>query len=157
MNAWWWPYAVAGLIALVVELLGGWLTELGPWYENLRKPRWQPPGWLFGPAWTLLFIMIAISAGLAWIESPSAARPALLVLFGINAVLNIAWSGLFFRARRPDLAFVEVVVFWMSILALILAIWPHSQTAALLLLPYLAWVSFAGLLNWTVARLNGYL
>lgn len=157
MSAWWWPYLVAGLIALVVELLGGWLTELGAWYENLRKPSWQPPGWLFGPAWTLLFIMIAISAGLAWSESPAAARPALLVLFGINAALNIAWSGLFFRARRPDLAFVEVIVFWMSIVALILAIWPHSQNAALLLVPYLAWVSFAAFLNWTVARLNSYL
>ena len=153
----WWPFVVSGLIALVVELLGGWLTVLGAWYENLRKPSWQPPGWLFGPAWTLLFILIAISAGLAWTQSPLEARPALLILFGVNAALNIAWSALFFRAQRPDLAFVEVIVFWTSIFALILAIWPHSQTAALLLLPYLAWVSFAGFLNWTVARLNSYL
>ncbi len=153
----WWPYVVSGLVALVVELLGGWLTSLGGWYDKLRKPSWQPPGWLFGPAWTLLFILIAISAGLAWTQSPPAARPALLVLFGVNAALNVAWSALFFRARRPDLAFVEVIVFWMSIFALILAIWPHAPTAALLLMPYLAWVSFAAFLNWTVARLNSYL
>lgn len=153
----WGPYIVAGLIALVVELIGGWLTELGAWYANLRKPSWQPPGWLFGPVWTILFVMIAISAALAWEQSPPQARPALLVLFGVNAVLNIAWSGLFFRARRPDLAFAEVIVFWLSIASLILAIWPHSQTAALLLIPYLIWVAFAAYLNWTVARLNAYL
>lgn len=153
----WGPYIVAGLIALVVELLGGWLTVLGPWYANLRKPSWQPPGWAFGPAWTILFVMIAIAGGMAWERSPAEARPALAILFGVNAVLNVAWSGLFFRARRPDLAFAEVIVFWLSIAALILGVWPHSQTAALLLVPYLMWVAFAGYLNWTVARLNAYL
>ncbi|MFO1167950.1 MAG: TspO/MBR family protein [Rhodoblastus sp.] len=153
----WGPYIVAGLIALVVELLGGWLTVLGPWYANLRKPSWQPPGWAFGPAWTILFVMIAISGGMVWTHASPQARPALLVLFGVNAVLNVAWSGLFFRARRPDLAFAEVIVFWLSIAALIFGVWPHSQTAALLLVPYLAWVAFAGYLNWTVARLNAYL
>lgn len=156
MNSW-LPYIVAGLVALVVEGLGGWLTDLGPWYASLRKPAWQPPGWLFGPVWTILFVMIAIAAGQAWTAATPAARPALLVLFAVNAALNVAWSGLFFRAQRPDLALLEVAVFWLSILALILGVWPHAQTAALLLAPYLLWVSFAAVLNWKVARLNSYL
>ena len=151
------PYVVAVVVAIVVELIGGWLTRLDSWYESLRKPAWQPPGFLFAPVWTILFLMIAIAAGMAWNACDTDRRPLLLLLFGVNAVLNIGWSGVFFRARRPDLAFFEVIVFLISIAALVAFIWPISQGASLLLLPYLAWVSFAAILNFTVARLNAYL
>ena len=151
------PYVAAVLVALVVEFLGGWLTDLGPWYEALRKPAWQPPGWLFAPVWTVLFLLIATAAGLAWNESPPESRSLLLGLFGVNAILNVSWSAIFFRAQSPGLAFVEVIVFWVSIVVLVVFVWPISQGAALLLLPYLVWVSFAAALNFTVARLNAYL
>jgi translocator protein len=152
------PYVVALAIALVVELIGGWLTtSRDAWYLALKKPAWQPPGWLFGPAWTVLFLLIGLSASLAWTHSSGDSRALIVQFFVLNALFNIGWSALFFRGRRPDLAFYELVPFWASILALIIAIWPYSTTAALLLFPYLAWVTFAGVLNWTVARLNAYL
>ena len=151
------PFIVALAIAIVVEFVGGALTRLDSWYAALKKPPWQPPGWAFAPAWTVLFILIGVSAGLAWQAAAESARPAVVAAFLVNAVFNMAWSGLFFTLRRPDWAFYEVLPFWVSIAALIAVVWPVSQTAGLLLLPYLAWVAFAAFLNWTVARLNAYL
>lgn len=138
----------------LVAVAGGLLTRLGEWYFSLRKPSWQPPDWLFGPAWTVIFLLIAISSVMAWNAAAAADRPALLALLIANGILNIAWSGLFFTLRRPDWALYEVVLLWLSILALVVWIWPLSQTASLLLLPYLAWVSFASMLNLAIVRLN---
>jgi translocator protein len=149
-----WTIVVASAVALVVAVSGSLLTETGPWYQGLRKPRWQPPDWAFAPAWTFIFALAVWSAVLGWQAAPDAARRTLVLLFGLNSVLNIAWSGLFFRLRRPDWALVEVVFLWLSILALILALWPISQGAAWALVPYLLWVSFASFLNWTIVRLN---
>ncbi len=152
-----WPYIVGIGLALAVAFVGGALTELGPWYENLKKPSWQPPGFLFGPVWTVLFIMIGVSAALAWMSAGPDAKGTVVALFAINAIFNMAWSGLFFKARRPDWAFYEVIPFWISIAVLIVALWPVSQTASWLLVPYALWVAFAAVLNRTVARLNGFL
>ncbi len=140
---------------VVAAVAGGLMTDVGEWYESLRFPRLRPPNWLFGPAWTLIFALIATSGVIAWNAAPDeGARRTLAVLFALNGVLNVAWSPLFFKLRRPDWAFMELIPFWASILALILFIAPFSAKAAALLAPYLVWVTFAGFLNWRIVRLN---
>jgi tryptophan-rich sensory protein len=150
------PLLVAGATALVLALGGGLLTDIGPWYRNLAKPRLQPPDWLFGPAWTLILGCWAYAAALAWTAAPDAQGRLLVVTaFGVNAILHFSWSPLFFKLKRPDWALVEIVPFWLSILALILIVAPFSERAAWLLVPYIAWVSFAAGLNWKIVKLNG--
>jgi benzodiazapine receptor len=149
------PLAAGALCAVVVAGLGGAMTDTGPWYLGLAKPAWQPPGWIFGPVWTLIFACCAWSFAEAWAAAPRAARAAILGLFGLNMALNIAWSALFFALRRPDWALIEVVPLWLSIAALIRALAPFSRRAAALLVPYLVWVAIAAVLNWQVVRLNG--
>lgn len=150
------PVALAALAALAVAALGALATDLGPWYQNLRQPAWKPPDVLFGPAWTVIYTLTALSALLALQEAASAAaRRNLLALFGLNATLNVLWSLLFFRFQRPDWALYQVVIFWASICVLILATARVSRLASSLLVPYLAWVSFAAALNLAVVRLNG--
>jgi tryptophan-rich sensory protein len=152
----WGPPLVAAGVAVVVALAGGLLTTTGPWYHALRRPSWKPPDWAFGPVWTTIFTLTAISAVMAWnADSGLASRTALVATYGINAVLNIAWSGLFFRLRRPDWALLEVVFLWISIAALILVTARVSGLAATLLLPYLVWVGIAACLNRAIVRLNG--
>lgn len=152
----WPPILVAGSVAIVVAALGGWATDVGPWYQKLKKPRWQPPNWVFAPVWTTIFALAATSAVLAWQAATSDGTRALIIaLFAVNAVLNVIWSVLFFKWRRPDWALVEVIVFWLSIVALIVGLWPVSPLSSYLLAPYIAWVSVAAFLNLTIIRLNG--
>ena len=154
-------YSVASMVTAAVSAfgtaaLGGLVTEIGPWYRALRKPPWQPPDWLFGPVWTLIFSAIAVSMVLAW--KPAAtpgARAALVAAFGVNLALNVLWSFLFFGRKRPDRALVEVVALWLSIVVLIAVVRPRSSLGAWLLVPYLMWVSFAAVLNRAIVRLNG--
>lgn len=151
----WQVPAAAVLWAVVVAVGGGLLTEIGPWYRRLRKPSWQPPDWAFGPAWTLIFLLSAAAAVLAWNGAPDvAARWRVVAVYVVNGVLNVGWSLLFFRLRRPDLALVEVLALWLSILAMVIGLAPLSGLAALLLAPYLAWVTFAAALNRAIVRLN---
>ncbi len=148
------PVIAAGGVVAVLGA-GGALTRIGPWYEGLRKPSWQPPGWLFAPAWTTIGILTGWSAVSAWEGADDAgARRRVITLFGANGALNILWSGLFFTLRRPDWALAEVVPLWLSIGALIRGVAPCSRRAAWLLVPYLAWVAFAAVLNLKVVRLN---
>lgn len=150
-----WPSLAAAAWALVVAFVGGMLTVLGPWYDALKRPKLQPPDWAFGPAWTVILALAALSAALAWRDAPGPGmRAAVVGLFVLNGALNILWNVLFFARRRPDYALVEVVALWLSILAPILVFWPFSRTAALLLVPYLAWVGFAAFLNREIVRLN---
>lgn len=148
---------LAALAATAVAVIGALVTDLGPWYYSLDVPAWKPPDWLFGPAWTVIFSLAALSGYLSWSRSrrysPNHAR--VLALFAINALLNIAWSVLFFRAHRLDWALLEVVLLWLSIAALIYFTGRVSRLAGALLLPYLMWVSFAGYLNFVLLRLNG--
>ncbi|GAC1620629.1 MAG: tryptophan-rich sensory protein [Nevskia sp.] len=151
----WQPVAVAGGIAIAVSTAGALLTDLSPWYYALRRPSWQPPDWLFGPVWTTIFILSTLAAVLAWRGSANASdRRRVVWLFGINILLNLLWSALFFQLRRPDLAFAEVLFLWLSIVLLIAGLWPLSPFAGLLLLPYLFWVTFAATLTFAVCRLN---
>lgn len=150
------PVAVATGAATVVGLAGGLLTEIGPWYLSLRKPSWQPPNWAFAPAWTTIFALTATAAVIAWRAEPEpAGRRRLEAGFALNGALNIGWSLLFFKLRRPDWALAEVAGLWLSIAGLIAACGKRSRKAGWLLSPYLAWVSFASVLNLAIVRLNG--
>jgi tryptophan-rich sensory protein len=147
--------SIGAAAAVFVAMIGGWATDVGPWYKSLRFPALKPPDWLFGPGWTVIFALIATAGVLAWNDVPGAqTRTFLVVLFAVNGLLNTFWSPLFFKAKRPDWAFVELIPFWASSLALILFCSGFSPRAAYMLCPYLAWVTFAGWLNWQVVRLN---
>ena len=149
------PIFIAITVAVFLGIAGGLLTDIGPWYRSLRKPRLNPPDWLFGPAWTLILGLAAWAAVTAWdaARSPDD-QLRVVLLFGTNAVLHFLWSPLFFKLRRPDLALVEVVFLWASLITLVFGLFPISRLAALLVLPYLLWVSFAMWLNWQIVRLN---
>lgn len=151
----WKPFAAGGACALVIASLGGALTELSDWYFELQKPVWQPPDWLFGPAWTVIFALCAYSFGLAWqATTETRVRIAIVWFFLFNMTLNVAWSWLFFTLKRPDYALFETAWLWISILALIHVLRPLSKRAAMALWPYLAWVTFASILNIEIVRLN---
>jgi tryptophan-rich sensory protein len=139
----------------VVALLGGLATEVGEWYEGLRFPPWRPPNWIFGPAWTLIFLLTATSGVIAFEQAADdGVRMRLLILFVVNAILNVAWSPIFFKLRRPDWAMAELILLWLSIHTLVIGVGAISSFAGMLLTPYFAWVSFAGYLNWRMVVLN---
>jgi benzodiazapine receptor len=126
----------------------------GDWYVALKKPAWNPPGWVFGPVWTALYTMMAVAAWLVWRCGGWAAQRRPLLLFLTQLALNAVWTPLFFGLHRPGLAFAEIVLLWLAIAATLVVFRPVSRAAAWLLVPYLAWVSFAGVLNFTLWRLN---
>jgi tryptophan-rich sensory protein len=147
--------AAAAGAAIAVAVLGGLASPIGPWYYALKKPFFQPPDWTFGPAWTVIFTLTAIAGVRTWEARPPLRRWAvILALFTANGLLNILWSLLFFTLHRPDWALGEVGGLWLSVLGLIVVIWPYSPRAGWLLVPYLIWVAFAAILNLAVVQLN---
>ena len=150
------PILVAAAAALLVAGLGGLMTDIGAWYLSLKQPAWKPPDWLFGPAWTIIFAFAAASGVTAWRAAPDrASRDWLLALFALNGFLNVLWSLLYFRLRRPDWALMEVCFLGLSVVLLMLVLGRYARKASALLVPYLLWIVFAGLLNWATVRLNG--
>ena len=150
------PVLIAGLIAVMVAVIGATITDIGPWYRNLAQPRWAPPDAAYGVAWTVIYALTALAGVTGWLAMPRwSEREWLLGLFALNGFLNILWSLLFFRLHRPDWALVEVLGLWLSVVLLIVFVWRRSMTGAVLLVPYLLWVTFAGYLNMTIVRLNG--
>lgn len=142
-------FAAAGLGSLFTE------PAVGTWYAGLRKPAWTPPNWLFGPVWTLLYILMAVAAWLVWRgRGFTAETTTALSVFGAHLVLNALWSILFFGMKRPGAAFAEIILLWCSILAAALLFRRVEPTASWLLAPYLLWVTFAAALNFKVWRLN---
>ncbi|MDH3420105.1 MAG: tryptophan-rich sensory protein [Gammaproteobacteria bacterium] len=125
----------------------------GPWYAALVKPAWTPPNWLFGPVWTVLYVLIALSAWLVWRAQPRLSVP--LGLWFAQLGLNAIWSWLFFGLERPGLAAIDIVALLVAIIATAVAFARASRTAAFLLLPYALWVGFATALNIAIWRLNG--
>ena len=147
--------ATALAAAVVVAILGGLATDIGPWYASLRKPSWQPPDAAFGPAWTIIYGFTVVAGVRVWERTRDrGSREWIVVLFALNAFLNVSWSLLFFRLHRPDWALLEVGVFWSSILALVIVAGRRDRMSGLLLAPYLAWVAFASYLNLTIVELN---
>lgn len=123
-------------------------------YGELTQPSWAPPAWLFGPVWSVLFVLMGVSAWLVWREHGVRGAGAALKLYAAQLVANALWSWLFFAWRQGGLALAEIAVLWLLILGTILLFWPLHRLAALLLVPYLAWVSFAAALNLALWRLN---
>ncbi|GAB5348304.1 TspO/MBR family protein [Alteriqipengyuania sp. 357] len=155
-RSWVLPMIVAGIAALAVAMLGGTITDLGPWYQALEKPDWTPPGYVFPIAWTTIFALAAVAAVATWRAAPtSRVADAVIGLFALNGFLNVLWSLMFFRMQRPDWAFAELLLLWLSVGALMLFCGRHSRLAAVALVPYLVWVSIAGALNWSIVELNG--
>ncbi|MBM3364583.1 MAG: tryptophan-rich sensory protein [Betaproteobacteria bacterium] len=148
------PIYIALLLSLLVGGLGGAATEIGPWYFQLQKPSWQPPDWLFGPAWTTIYILTSIAGVKAWRRADEVQHRYFLGALLLNLVLNLFWSLIFFTSQRPDIALLEVVPLWLSILLMVLLVRSYSPQSALLMLPYLGWVAFAAYLNWTIVKLN---
>ncbi|MGB0578736.1 MAG: TspO/MBR family protein [Limisphaerales bacterium] len=141
------------VICFAASAIGAFFMP-GEWYAQLNKPEWNPPGWLFGPVWTLLYAMMAVAAWLVWKQGGFAGQRRPLELFLGQLSLNAAWSPLFFGLREPGIAFAEIVILWLAIVGTITAFYRVNRTAAGLLLPYLAWVTFAAVLNFTLWRLN---
>lgn len=143
------------VISFIVAALGAMASiNAGDFYAGLTRPAWAPPAWLFGPVWTLLFIMMAISAWLVWrIAGYSGAQLALSV-YMIQMVFNALWSWLFFSLHAGLWAFIDIIFLWISLVLVIYLFWNLSVLAGLLMIPYLLWVSFAAILNFTIWKLN---
>ncbi|MBT8143257.1 MAG: tryptophan-rich sensory protein [Gammaproteobacteria bacterium] len=143
---------LAGFLVVVFAIAGvGAMFTPGQWYETLAKPEWNPPNWIFGPVWTVLYVMIAVAGWLVW------QREGVGVAMGLYAaqlVCNAAWSWLFFGRHAIGLALIDIVVLLVLIIATIAVFWPVSRVAAGLLVPYALWVGFATTLNATIWRLN---
>jgi tryptophan-rich sensory protein len=150
-----YPIIFAVVWAVILAGGGGLLTTIGAWYYELKKPTWQPPDWLFGPAWTVILGLAAYAFWLSWDASAAQGEENFLIaLYVINGLLHFAWSPLFFTAKRPDWALAEVPFLWGSVLALTIFLREYSVLASWLIVPYLVWVSFATCLNWKIVQLN---
>ncbi|MGL6042463.1 MAG: TspO/MBR family protein [Sandaracinobacteroides sp.] len=155
-RAWILPLGVSALAAVGIASIGGTLTELGPWYRSLQQPGWAPPDAAFPIAWTLVLALWSLAAVETWrYLSTRREQETLIGLFALSGFFNVGWSLLFFRLQRPDWALAELVLLWLSILAMMLWCRSRSRVAPWLLLPYLLWVTLAGFLNLAVVRLNG--
>lgn len=124
------------------------------WYAGINKPTWNPPAWIFGPAWTFLYVTMSVAAWLVWREGGWRTQGRALGLFVLQWALNALWTPLFFGLHRPGLALIDIVALWVAILATLIAFWRVRRVAGILLLPYLAWVTFATALNFTIWRMN---
>lgn len=149
------------IVSLVIPQLAGILGSLvtfpaiSSWYKGLIKPSFSPPNWLFGPAWTFLYLLMGISLYLVWQKGTKKKEVKVaLLIFSIQLFLNIVWSFLFFGLHQPLYAFIEIMIMWLTILATIISSYQVSKPAGLILIPYLLWVSFASVLNFFVFRLN---
>jgi benzodiazapine receptor len=150
--------ALLGFLAacFAVAALGGVFTSAGmpEWYASLEKPSFNPPSSVFGPVWTVLYIAMGVAAWLVWRANGwDAASPA-LTAWVVQLALNLAWSGLFFGLRQPGWALFEICALWLAILVTTVLFFRHSTAGGVLMLPYLAWVAFAAVLNFAIWRLN---
>jgi translocator protein len=149
-------FALVGWLALCFAAAGtAGFVSIDGWYAALQKPSWNPPAWVFGPAWTVLYLSMAVAAWLVWREGGWKTQGRALGLFLVQWVLNALWTPLFFGLHRPGLAFAEITILWLVLAATLAAFWRIHKVAGALLVPYLAWVSFAAALNFAIWRLNG--
>ncbi len=145
--------------SIAISNLAGFLGSLSTissiptWYAGLQKPSFNPPNWVFGPVWTMLYTLMGISFYLIW-TSKSKLKNTAMIIFGIQLLLNAIWSPLFFGLKNPLLAFIDIILMWISIVATIIIFYKIKPMAAYLLIPYILWVSFAALLNFSLWQLN---
>ena len=142
-------------VSFLAAALGGLAsTNAGDFYQQLTRPAWAPPSWLFAPAWTVLYLLMAVSAWLVWREGGFRRARIALCLFLIQLAVNALWTWLFFVWRQGELAFGEILILWLLIVCTIIAFWRVRAIAAVLLIPYLAWVTFASALTYVVWQRN---
>ncbi len=151
-----WP-ALAGFIgaAFVAGAIGSWATieNVRAWYPGLVKPAWNPPGWVFAPVWTTLYVLMGVAAGRSWRADGPGAR-LLTRLYFVQLALNALWSVLFFALKKPGWALIDIALLWLLLVRLQAGLWRADRTAGALWLPYLLWVTFAAALNAAIVRLN---
>jgi len=148
---------IATAIPLLVGFTSGFFTTTGAgtWYEELEKPNWNPPGWVFAPVWTTLYVMMGVSLFFIWKANVVIYKKRVaLGLFAFQLVLNFFWSFIFFRLEEPGWAVIEIIILWLAILATIFSFASINKLSAWLLVPYISWVTFAALLNYTIWSLN---
>jgi translocator protein len=148
---------IAVAIPIAVGAISGFFTVTGvqSWYQTINKPSWNPPNWIFGPVWTTLYVMMGIALYLIWkSDSSDMLKKTAIILFAVQLTLNFFWSFIFFNQEQPGWALVEIIVMWVFILVTIFAFAQVSKPAAWLLVPYISWVSFATILNYTIWKLN---
>jgi benzodiazapine receptor len=145
------------LLTLAIGGIAGWITnpEIGGWYQTIQKPSWQPPNWVFGPVWTVLYILMGIAFWLVWREPSSERRNAAIVFFMIQLLFNFLWSIIFFNFHSIGWALIDIAALWIFIIITIFSFRRVNKTAAWLMVPYICWVSFAMILNYSIFRLNG--
>lgn len=152
-----WKFIIAVSVPVILGGVSGLfnVSAIDGWYQTISKPSWNPPSWIFGPVWTTLYVMMGIALYLVWkAEANSILKKTAISLFVIQFVLNFFWSFIFFNQQEMGWALVEIIVMWIFILLTIFAFANVSKTAAWLLVPYICWVSFATILNYTLWKLN---
>ena len=150
-------HLVAAIVGCeLVGVLGGVFTAsaIPVWYMNLNKPVFSPPNWVFGPVWTLLYLLMGIAVYLVWIQKSTQKTKISLTFFIAQLIFNFLWSVLFFAMQSPLFALVDIIILWLLIVGTIIKFYPLSKIAAYLLVPYLVWVSFATILNASIVVLN---
>lgn len=127
-------------------------NSVSTWYKDLKKPAWNPPGWVFGPVWTTLYVAMSVAVWMIWKEEPTALWA--FRLYALQLLLNHAWSPVFFLLKKPGLAFRLIVLLWLAIMVTTVVFFYHLPAAGKLMLPYLAWVTFASYLNFRIWQDN---
>jgi translocator protein len=147
--------ALIGWLALCFAAAStGVFVSTGDWYSSLNKPSWNPPSWLFGPVWSVLYCVMAIAAWLVWCQGGWQRQRIPLALFILQLALNAMWTPLFFGLHVPGFAFGELCLLWLALVSTLVLFWRVRPLAGIMLIPYLGWVSFAAFLNFTIWRLN---
>jgi translocator protein len=149
----WYKLIISILICLAVGFFSGFFTatSIDSWYSKISKPSFNPPNWLFGPVWTILYILMGISLYLVWNSNGSKTA---IMFFAIQLLLNFLWSFIFFKLQNPFIAFIEIIILLAIIIITAIKFYPISTTAAYLMIPYILWVSFATILNFSIYWLN---
>jgi len=151
---------IAIIISIVIAqsagLIGSVFTTsaIPSWYADLAKPSWNPPSWLFGPVWLTLYTLMGIAAYFVYQKKELPGAKIALIIYGVHLALNVLWSILFFGLKNPGLAFLEILILLGFIIATTILFWRINTWAGILFLPYIVWVSFATILNYTIWRLN---
>lgn len=146
-------FLISIIIAFIPSMIGVFYRP-GAWYLEIAKPEWNPPGWIFGPVWTMLYLSMAVAAWLVWQQREKIEIKIPLIIYSIHLILNALWSWIFFGIHNLPLSVIEILLLWASIVGTIILFYKIRKLAGLILIPYLLWVSFASYLNYTIWVLN---